>query len=117
LRAALDLTLVFISHNLAVVEHVADEVAVMYLGRIVECGEADAVFGSPRHPYTKALLASVLTPEPGLGLPDVSLGDDYPDPAHIPPGCRFHTRCPVAIPRCRTEPPARKSVECHLVPA
>jgi peptide/nickel transport system ATP-binding protein len=117
LRTALDLTLVFISHNLAVVEHVADEVAVMYLGRIVEFGEADAVFRAPRHPYTKALLASVLTPEPGLGLPDVSLGDDYPDPAHIPPGCRFHTRCPVAIPRCRTEPPARKAVECHLVPA
>jgi peptide/nickel transport system ATP-binding protein len=117
LRAALDLTLVFISHNLAVVEHVADQVAVMYLGRIVEIGEADAVFRAPRHPYTQALLASVLTPEPGLGLPDVSLGDDYPDPAHIPPGCRFHSRCPVAIPRCRTEPPARKSVECHLVPA
>jgi peptide/nickel transport system ATP-binding protein len=117
LRAAFDLTLVFISHNLAVVEHVADAVAVMYLGRIVEHDVADAVFRAPRHPYTKALLASVLTPDPGLGLPDVSLGDDYPDPAHIPPGCRFHTRCPVAIPRCRTEPPARKAVECHLVPA
>jgi peptide/nickel transport system ATP-binding protein len=117
LRAALDLTLVFISHNLAVVEHVADEVAVMYLGRIVEHADAESVFRAPRHPYTKALLASVLTPEPGLGLPDVSLGDDYPDPAHIPPGCRFHTRCPVAIPRCRTDAPARGAVECHLVPA
>ena len=116
LRAAFDLTLVFISHNLAVVEHVADQVAVMYLGRIVEHDEADAVFRRPRHPYTKALLASVLTPEPGLGLPDVTLGDDYPDPAHIPPGCRFHTRCPVAIPLCQTDPPARKAVECHLVP-
>ena len=115
LRAALDLTLVFISHNLAVVEHVADEVAVMYLGRIVEHDAADAVFGRPRHPYTNALLASVLTPDPSLGLPDVSLGDDYPDPAHIPPGCRFHTRCPVAIPRCKTDPPPRKAVECHLV--
>jgi peptide/nickel transport system ATP-binding protein len=117
LRTAFDLTLVFISHNLAVVEHVADSVAVMYLGRIVEHDAADTVFRAPRHPYTKALLASVLTPDPGLGLPDVSLGDDYPDPAHIPPGCRFHTRCPVAIPRCRTEPPARRAVECHLVPA
>jgi peptide/nickel transport system ATP-binding protein len=117
LRTAFDLTLVFISHNLAVVEHVADAVAVMYLGRIVEHDVADAVFRTPRHPYTKALLASVLTPDPGLGLPDVSLGDDYPDPAHIPPGCRFHTRCPVAIPRCHTEPPARRAVECHLVPA
>jgi peptide/nickel transport system ATP-binding protein len=117
LRAAFDLTLVFISHNLAVVEHIADQVAVMYLGRIVEQDRADAVFRAPRHPYTQALLASVLTPEPGLGLPDVSLGDDYPDPANIPAGCRFHTRCPVAIPRCGTQPPARKAVECHLVPA
>ena len=117
LRTAYDLTLVFISHNLAVVEHVADLVAVMYLGRIVERDIAEAVFRAPRHPYTKALLGSVLTPEPWLGLPDVSLGDDYPDPAHIPQGCRFHPRCPVAIPRCRTEPPARRAVECHLVPA
>jgi peptide/nickel transport system ATP-binding protein len=116
LRAALDLTLVFISHNLAVVEHVADEVAVMYLGRIVEHDAADAVFRTPRHPYTKALLASVLTPEPGLGLPDVSLGDEYPDPAHIPPGCRFNPRCPLVFDRCRTQAPARGKVECHLVP-
>ncbi len=117
LRAAMDLTLLFISHNLAVVEHVADEVAVMYLGRIVEHGGTDRVFGERRHPYTRALLASVLTPEPGLGLPDLHLGEGAPDPANIPPGCRFHPRCPVAIPRCRTEPPARGAVECHLVPA
>ncbi|HSU04289.1 MAG TPA: ATP-binding cassette domain-containing protein, partial [Acetobacteraceae bacterium] len=74
LRAAFNLTLVFISHNLAVVEHIADEVAVMYLGRFVEQADADAVFRAPRHPYTRALLASVLTPEPGLGIPDVPLG-------------------------------------------
>ncbi|MFC7688504.1 ATP-binding cassette domain-containing protein [Paeniroseomonas aquatica] len=85
LRRELDLTLLFISHNLAVVEHVATEVAVMYLGRIVERGEADALFRAPRHPYTRALLASVLTPEPGLGVPDVGLGDILPDPANIPP--------------------------------
>ncbi|HEX5328359.1 MAG TPA: oligopeptide/dipeptide ABC transporter ATP-binding protein [Acetobacteraceae bacterium] len=115
LRAEFNLTLVFISHNLAVVEHIADEVAVMYLGRIVERAEAASVFGTPRHPYTQALLASVLTPEPGLGIPDVPLGEGYPDPANIPAGCRFHPRCPVAIPRCRTEPPARRAVECHLV--
>ena len=114
LRAEFNLTLVFISHNLAVVEHIADEVAVMYLGRIVEQSESDAVFRAPRHPYTRALLASVLTPEPGLGIPDVPLGEGYPDPANIPAGCRFHPRCPIAIPRCRTEPPARGSVECHL---
>jgi oligopeptide transport system ATP-binding protein len=116
LQSELNLTYLFIAHDLSVVEHISDRVAVMYLGRIVEHDEADAVFRRPRHPYTKALLASVLTPEPGLGLPDVTLGDDYPDPAHIPPGCRFHTRCPVAIPLCQTDPPARKAVECHLVP-
>ena len=114
LRAEFNLTLVFISHNLAVVEHIADEVAVMYLGRIVEQAESDAVFRAPRHPYTRALLASVLTPEPGLGIPDVPLGEGYPDPANIPAGCRFHPRCPIAIPCCRTEPPARGAVECHL---
>src|SRR5438477_6943133 len=89
----LKLTYIFISHNLAVVEHVASEVAVMYLGRIVERNETDALFRKPRHPYTQALLASVLTPEPGLGVPDVGLGDTLPDPANIPPGCRFHPRC------------------------
>ena len=114
LRAEFDLTLVFISHNLAVVEHIADEVAVMYLGRFVEHGSNAAVFGNPTHPYTRALLASVLTPEPGLGLPDVPLGEGYPDPSNIPPGCRFHPRCPVAFDRCRTEAPARRAVECHL---
>ncbi len=116
LRAAFDLTLVFISHNLAVVEHIADEVAVMYLGRIVELGPSEQVFRAPRHPYTRALLASVLTPEPGLGLPDVPVGEGYPDPANIPPGCRFHPRCPIAIDICRTRPPARGDVECHLAP-
>ncbi len=115
LRASFNLTLVMISHNLAVVEHVADEVAIMYLGRVVERGPADAVFASPRHPYTRALLASVLTPEPGLGLPELPLGEGAPDPANIPPGCRFHPRCPVAIARCTSEAPARGDVECHLV--
>ncbi|MCB4824406.1 ABC transporter ATP-binding protein [Roseicella aerolata] len=105
LRRELNLTYLFISHNLAVVEHVASEVAVMYLGRIVERAEADALFRAPRHPYTRALLASVLTPEPGLGVPDVGLGDTLPDPANIPPGCRFHPRCPVAEPRCAVQVP------------
>src|SRR4051794_7454335 len=119
LRQELNLTYLFISHNLAVVEHVASEVAVMYLGRIVERGEADALFRAPRHPYTRALLASVLTPEPGLGVPDVGLGETLPDPANIPPGCRFHPRCPVAVERCRTVAPpiitkGAGMVECHL---
>jgi peptide/nickel transport system ATP-binding protein len=119
LRRDLGLTYLFISHNLAVVEHVATEVAVMYLGRIVERRPTEALFAAPEHPYTKALLASVLTPEPGLGIPDVGLGDAMPDPANIPPGCRFHPRCPVAVERCRTERPRPRTgreieVECHL---
>ena len=119
LRRDLGLTYLFISHNLAVVEHIATEVAVMYLGRIVERTESERLFAAPRHPYTRALLASVLTPEPGLGVPDVGLGDIMPDPANIPPGCRFHPRCPVAIARCATEVPkstadAAGLVECHL---
>lgn len=119
LRRDFNLTYIFISHNLAVVEHVASAVAVMYLGRIVEMSETDALFRSPRHPYTRALLDSVLTPEPDLGIPDVGLGDVIPDPSNIPPGCRFHPRCRVAIERCRHDPPKPlfgdgKMVECHL---
>ncbi|WP_431269069.1 ABC transporter ATP-binding protein [Dankookia sp. P2] len=116
LRRELNLTYLFISHNLAVVEHVASEVAVMYLGRIVERNAAEALFRAPKHPYTKALLASVLTPEPGLGVPDVGLGEVLPDPANIPPGCRFHPRCPVAEPRCATQTPiAVAGAECLLL--
>jgi peptide/nickel transport system ATP-binding protein len=105
LRRELGLTYLFISHNLAVVEHIASEVAVMYLGRFVEQAPVDALFGDPRHPYTRALLASVLTPEPGKGIPDVGLGESYPDPANIPAGCRFHPRCPLVEERCRSEAP------------
>jgi peptide/nickel transport system ATP-binding protein len=119
LRRDLGLTYLFISHNLAVVEHVASEVAVMYLGRIVEKQESEALFRDPRHPYTQALLASVLTPEPGLGVPDVGLGDIMPDPANIPPGCRFHPRCPKVFAPCASQVPlptalAAGLVECHL---
>ncbi|RYY05046.1 MAG: ABC transporter ATP-binding protein, partial [Alphaproteobacteria bacterium] len=90
-----------------------------YLGRIVERATVDEVFATPLHPYTKALLASVLTPEPGRGLPESGLGEGYPDPANIPPGCRFHPRCPVAIDRCRTEAPdnrhqGERLAECLL---
>ena len=119
LQRRLRLTYLFISHNLAVVEHVASEVAVMYLGRFVERAPTERLFGAPEHPYTRALLASVLTPEPRLGVPDVGLGDALPDPANIPPGCRFHPRCPLAEPRCAVETPAFKprpggGVECLL---
>jgi peptide/nickel transport system ATP-binding protein len=123
LRRELGLTYLFISHNLAVVEHIATEVAVMYLGRIVEQAPVQDLFRTPAHPYTKALLASVLTPDPALGIPDVGLGDAYPDPTNIPPGCRFHPRCPSALAKCTATMPdnIRKDgrlVECLLaVPA
>ncbi len=120
LRREFGLSYLFISHNLAVIEHVATEVAVMYLGRIVERNDTASLFHAPKHPYTKALLASVLTPEPGLGIPETGLGDAMPDPANVPPGCRFHPRCPVAIERCGREAPAITRVgngitECHLI--
>jgi peptide/nickel transport system ATP-binding protein len=115
LRRDFGLTLVFISHNLAVVEHICDEVAVMYLGRIAERAPTDALFRAPAHPYTRALLASVLTPEPGLGIPDVGLGDSYPDPTNVPPGCRFHPRCPIAQSGCRSMVPETRMVDEHEV--
>ena len=119
LRRDLGLTYVFISHNLAVVEHIATRVAVMYLGRIVEEADTVRLFGEPRHPYTRALLDSVLTPEPGRGVPDTHLGAAYPNPLEPPAGCAFHPRCPSVMARCRTVAPAttgeaRRRVECHL---
>jgi peptide/nickel transport system ATP-binding protein len=119
LKRELGLTYLFISHNLAVIEHVATRIAVMYLGRIVETADREALFHHPRHPYTRALLASVLTPEPALGVPDTGLGLAFPDPLNPPSGCVFHPRCPQAGPLCRiAEPPimqeADGSVACHL---
>ncbi len=115
-------TFVFISHNLAVVEHIASRVAVMYLGRVVEQGTTAELFERPRHPYTQALLASALTPEPGLGIPDTGLGLAFPDPMNPPPGCPFHPRCPKRFAPCDREMPALTAtgdhaVSCHLVDA
>ena len=119
LRRELGVTYILISHNLAVVEHLATRVAVMYLGRIVEDNDTESLFRDARHPYTRALLDSVLTPEPGRGIPDAQLGLAYPDPIDPPAGCTFHPRCRHVMARCRTEPPTpiRKAdgiVECHL---
>ena len=105
LKREFGLTYIFISHNLAVIEHIATNVAVMYLGRIVEFAPREALFRAPRHPYTKALLASVLTPEPGLGVPDTGLGLAFPNPLDPPPGCAFHPRCPEAGTRCSLAAP------------
>jgi peptide/nickel transport system ATP-binding protein len=123
LRHDLGLTYLLISHNLAVVEHMATRVAVMYLGRIVEEAETDQLFRAPRHPYTRALLASVLTPEPGLGVPDTHLGVAYPNPLDVPPGCRFHPRCDLVMEVCKSTSPTPIASEnggfvaCHLYPA
>lgn len=119
LREDLNLTYIFISHDLSVVEYMADYVAVMYLGRFVEVGPAKDVLNAPKHPYTQALLHSILTPEPGLGLPQLDLGVGFPDPLNPPSGCRFHPRCPKAMDVCSNIAPARLSsgetdVECHL---
>ena len=119
LRRELGLTYLLISHNLAVVEHMASRVAVMYLGRIVEAVEADALFDSPRHPYTRALLASALTPEPGLGVPDTQLGAQYPNPLDMPTGCPFHPRCSDRRAECASLLPREVAipgghVSCHL---
>jgi peptide/nickel transport system ATP-binding protein len=121
LRREFNLTYVFISHNLAVVEHIATQVAVMYLGRVVEQAGTEELFRAPRHPYTRALLASVLTPEPGLGVPDIGLGLAFPDPLNPPPGCPFHPRCAQRMAQCSTVEPALTqtpagTVACHLYP-
>lgn len=122
LRKEFNLTYVFISHNLAVVEHIATQVAVMYLGRVVELRNTAELFKDPRHPYTQALLASVLTPEPGLGIPDTGLGLSFPDPLHPPSGCAFHPRCAKRTPECSAKHPllrrdAQGEVACHLYPS
>jgi peptide/nickel transport system ATP-binding protein len=94
-----DLGLILVSHDLSVVRQVADRVAVMYLGRIVEIGATDVVWGNPRHPYTEALIAAI--PQVGAGVLPGDLPGDVPDPANPPAGCRFHPRCPLAQDSCR----------------
>ncbi|WP_191084705.1 ABC transporter ATP-binding protein [Roseococcus microcysteis] len=115
LQRRLGLAYLFIAHDLAVVKHVADRIAVMYLGRIVEIGEKRALFSNPRHPYTRALLAAIPHPDPSRKGRVTPLGGDVPSPMNIPPGCRFHTRCPYAQDICRQQDPVLKNgVACHL---
>jgi peptide/nickel transport system ATP-binding protein len=115
LQQELGLALLFISHDLAIVEHMTHRVAVMYLGKIVEVAPKRAIFAAPRHPYTKALLSAVPVPEPGAARERIILKGDVPSPINPPKGCRFHTRCPYAFDRCRSEePPLRPTEHGHL---
>jgi peptide/nickel transport system ATP-binding protein len=120
LRARLGMALVFIAHDLSVVRQIADRVAVMYLGTIVELGPAEAVFAAPAHPYTAALISAVPEPDPSRRAERTVLQGEPPSPANPPSGCRFHTRCPIAQPVCKTERPALRSVSggqavaCHF---
>ncbi|AVO38364.1 ABC transporter ATP-binding protein [Pukyongiella litopenaei] len=119
LRRSLGLTALFISHDLSVVRHVCDRVAIMYLGRVVELASAERLYADPKHPYTQALFASV--PTLGTGRRDFHpIKGEIPSPIDPPPGCAFHPRCPFAGPRCRAEIPrltevgSGRSVACHL---
>ncbi len=119
LREELNLTYLFISHDLGVVKHISDRVVIMYLGRVVETAPTEQVFGAPNHPYTQALLAEAPKLEVGKKT-YVAIQGEIPSPLHPPSGCHFHPRCPYAMPRCREEAPALKEIAplrmsaCHL---
>jgi peptide/nickel transport system ATP-binding protein len=119
LQDRLRLTYLFVAHDLSVVKHVSDRVAVMYVGRIVEVAPTDRLFAAPRHPYTEALLSAVPKPDPRLRAQRIVLAGEVADPGSPPPGCHFHPRCRYAVDRCRTEAPALAEVapghvaSCH----
>ncbi|HEV3468867.1 MAG TPA: dipeptide ABC transporter ATP-binding protein [Pyrinomonadaceae bacterium] len=116
LQTEFDLTYLFISHGLAVVEHISNRVAVMYLGRIVEVASAEELYANPLHPYTRALLSAIPVPDPTRKRDRIVLKGDVPTPINPPSGCRFHTRCPEAIPECsQIDPDLREVAPGHTV--
>jgi peptide/nickel transport system ATP-binding protein len=125
LQTALGLAMLFISHDLRVVQHVSQRVAVMYLGGIVEQGDADDLFAAPLHPYTRALVSAAPVTRKQARMQRIVLAGEPPNPANRPAGCSFHPRCPVRIDRCRSEAPRLVSVKgvpgrvvaCHLITA
>ncbi len=110
LQDELGLALLFISHDLAIVEHLTHRVAVMYLGKIVELADRRTLFATPHHPYTRALLSAVPVPDPTAKQARIILRGDVPSPINPPSGCRFHTRCPYVFDRCRVEEPVLRPV-------
>ena len=105
LQQEMNLSYLFIAHNLAVIEHFSDDVAVMYLGKIVEIATAEAIYANPKHPYSQALLSAVPEPDPEKRKSRLVLGGEVPSPMNPPPGCAFHPRCPLATEQCRAETP------------
>jgi oligopeptide/dipeptide ABC transporter ATP-binding protein len=120
LQERLGLAYVMISHDLAAARYLSTRLAVMYAGKLVEMGECDAVYATPRHPYTQALLSAALPLHPAIRRQRIILQGEIPNPMHPPSGCRFHPRCPQAMPQCQTLEPAWKAIEpghntaCHL---
>lgn len=121
IQKEMKLTYVFIAHDLAVVKHMSDWIAVMYLGKIVEYTDADSIYTKPLHPYTQALISSILIPDPRMRKEKKIISGDVPSPITPPPGCRFHTRCPFSVDQCRCEEPeleeftSNTATQQHLV--
>ncbi len=121
LQGEFGLTYVFIAHDLSVVEHVSNRVAVMYVGKLVELTDRETLYRNPLHPYSQALISAIPVPNPKIRKKRIILTGDVPSPLNPPPGCRFHTRCPIAVDVCSLEEPVFREAEeghwvaCHLV--